>query len=237
MTALELLRRLDRSAMDILFPEELACLCCDRPTFGPILCPDCLKQLEELRLEGPLCPDCGGALEENGSCRRCQRYGPLYARSVWRHSGAPMRLVHAVKDGAIAAAASPLAEGLADLAKTLPALEHATVTWVTMPKKRQRQRGIDHGRLLAEKTAALLELPCRQLLARTAESPRHTQRGLSGEERRKNLEHAFCCPVPVSDTVILIDDVMTTGSTGTVCTAVLREAGAERVLLLTATRA
>ncbi|MBM3335677.1 ComF family protein, partial [Candidatus Sumerlaeota bacterium] len=72
--------------------------------------------------------------------------------------------------------------------------------------------------------------------------PTPSQTGLSKDERLKNVEGAFA-PVSALDqnvrdkTAVLIDDVCTTGATGSACASALKQAGAARVILLTFTRA
>jgi predicted amidophosphoribosyltransferase len=67
-----------------------------------------------------------------------------------------------------------------------------------------------------------------------------TQAGLSNTERRKNVAAAFQCrrsgETLAGRRVLLIDDVMTTGSTAAACARVLKQAGAARVVLLTVAR-
>jgi predicted amidophosphoribosyltransferase len=70
---------------------------------------------------------------------------------------------------------------------------------------------------------------------------RHTaaQAGLSNTARRRNMSGAFRCSRPdalAGKRILLIDDVMTTGSTAAACAAALKRAGATRVALLTLAR-
>jgi predicted amidophosphoribosyltransferase len=71
---------------------------------------------------------------------------------------------------------------------------------------------------------------------------RHTpaQAGLSNTARRHNVAGAFRCRrgarLVAGKRILLIDDVMTTGSTGAACALALKRAGAERVALLTIAR-
>jgi predicted amidophosphoribosyltransferase len=65
-----------------------------------------------------------------------------------------------------------------------------------------------------------------------------TQTGLSNTSRRRNVTGAFEVRQPVAGKrILLIDDVMTTGSTVAACAAALRRAGAIRIVVLTVARA
>ena len=103
----------------LLFPAHLTCMGCDAVTWGPILCPACTAALQEdLRMpEG--CPDCGGGLSEKGTCPRCEKYGVLTARSVWRHALTARTLVHTLKFQGVKAAAEPLIAGMAEVIQGL----------------------------------------------------------------------------------------------------------------------
>lgn len=113
--------------------------------------------------------------------------------------------------------------------------EGTVLTWVTMPRRRLQERGIDHGRTLCEAVSALCGLEVRQLLERRGHF--HTQRGLRQEARLKNLNGTVICTEKVNVPVLLIDDVTTTGATAAVCAEALLSAGATQVATLTATRA
>ena len=110
------------------------------------------------------------------------------------------------------------------------------VTWVTMPESRRRDRMIDHGRTLAEAAARQLNLPCRQLLLRR-ETRQKNQASLNREGREANLKNAFLPMEDISFPVLLVDDVLTTGTTARRCAEALRSGGAKEVSVLTFTRA
>lgn len=115
--------------------------------------------------------------------------------------------------------------------------EDAVVTWVTMPVSRWRERAYDHAEQLARAIAVLLNRPCLQLLTRHEPKGglRH-QVGLDRQERLENLKGSFVSAAPVSGTVILVDDVLTTGATAMQAAACLREAGAARVIFAAAAK-
>ena len=228
------LRRADEWMLSAVYPRRTLCLLCAGLSHGEFLCEDCRERLDALRLTGPLCPECGHPVED-GDCRFCHGQSLCRMRSVWRHEDAALMLVHRLKYQAVADCALPLARGIADQAQTMDLPPDTVVTWVTMPRRRLRERGIDHGRYLAEETARLLGLACRPLLTRQGEG--HTQHGLSREERLKNLAGAFACGEQLYGTVLLVDDVMTTSATASRCAACLLEAGAREVVVITATQA
>ena len=112
------------------------------------------------------------------------------------------------------------------------------VTWVPLSRKRLRNRGYDQARLLAEGFAGRKNLPCEKLLAKTRNTAQQSGTR-SKEERMTNILGAYR---PVDErkiagkSVLLVDDIVTTGATLSECAAVLRSAGAKKVTALTLAR-
>jgi len=101
-----------------------------------------------------------------------------------------------------------------------------TVTWVPASKTNRRRRGFDQSKLLAEPLARRLGIRARRLLTRTDD------RGQTGKSRTDRLEGpslalAGRCG---GETVLLVDDVVTTGTSMAAAAEVLRRAGAARVV-------
>ena len=206
--------RLFQWLSDVFWPQGMACLCCDELIDGGVLCPDCEAALAAMRMKE----------HEQGS-----------VRSAYHYDGLAKRLVIMLKLECAAAAADVLAEAMAEEIRGMDLPQNTVLTWVTMPKRRFRERGIDHGRTLCEAVSRRCGLEVRQLLARQGRF--RTQRGLRQEARLKNLNGTVVCTEKVDVPVLLIDDVTTTGATVSVCAQALLAAGAPRVEALTATRA
>ena len=106
------------------------------------------------------------------------------------------------------------------------------VTWVPTTPSRRRHRGFDHAELLARVTADCLELPVRGLLRRLPGPP---QTGRDRSERRTGPRFtARLLPSPAS--VLLIDDVSTTGASLSAAAMTLRANGARYVRAATVAR-
>ena len=234
MRAPKWLRRLDRAALEVLYPTGLTCLLCGEPSRGETLCADCARSLAEERLTGPVCPRCGHPLRED-VCAFCGEDFPAHGmRAVWRHAGAARTLVHRLKYEGLTEAVPILSRGMAEAAEKLPLPKDTVVTWVTMPAKRLRERGVDHGRCLAEATAKRLGYEARPLLLRVREP--ETQQGLNRASRMTNLKGSFRAQDAQGLTVLLCDDVTTTGATALLCAACLKAGGAAAVWIVTATQ-
>ena len=103
---------------------------------------------------------------------------------------------------------------------------------------RERERGFNQAWVLVEPLAAKWAVTChRRALVRVRQT--ETQTHLNREERMMNLRGAFEVPRPamvMGRRVLLVDDVLTTGSTASECARVLRRAGATSVLVFTLAR-
>lgn len=110
------------------------------------------------------------------------------------------------------------------------------VSYIPMHPEDRQERGYNQSRLLAKSFAEQAGLPMKQTLRKAVRTPK--QHDLSGEERRQNLKDAYILREDVSvegKGILLIDDVITTGSTVRECAALLKECGAKQVWALSFT--
>lgn len=109
---------------------------------------------------------------------------------------------------------------------------YSVITCVPLHKSRENERGYNQSRKLAEKLSAITGVPFRELLVRTRRTKQQAK--LSREERRENLKNAFSCGQDLNgETVLLVDDVRTTGSTCVRCAEEIIKAGAKAVYIAT----
>jgi predicted amidophosphoribosyltransferase len=109
------------------------------------------------------------------------------------------------------------------------------VTWVPLASVRETERGYDQAKALAIAVARRLDLPLVRLLRRARRTPPQARR--SGPDRRVALLDAFRSTRLPPSSVLLVDDVLTTGATASACARALVSSGADSVLLVTAARA
>jgi ComF family protein len=179
-------------------------------------------------------------LDEQGRCALCRNglRGFDAAYCFGAYEGVLRELIHIYKYGRVRTLARPLGDLLV---RALARDEsYDLVTAVPLHWRRRWQRGFDQAGLLAREIARRSGIP----FARTLRRMRSTraQAGLSNTARRRNVDAAFARRRGLRDgelrgrRVLLIDDVMTTGSTAAACAHALKGAGAARVALLTVAR-
>jgi ComF family protein len=157
-----------------------------------------------------------------------------------RFEGVAREAVHALKFGGRRALASPLGDLIAEMdAAGLGFGVPDLLAPVPLHPRRERERGFNQALLLARRVGRAWRVPvCADVLERTLSTRPQTE--LTAEARRKNVRGAFALRRPERVTgrhVVLIDDVLTTGSTATVCARCLVAGGASTVGVLTVARA
>ncbi|MHB2015803.1 MAG: phosphoribosyltransferase family protein [Candidatus Xenobia bacterium] len=206
------------------------CLVCHQTCALP-LCPPC--RADFVPPVGPLCEVCGDHMETPGVCNNCRRTPPAFAqvRAAFIHEGALRNAIHALKFSGRSALAAPLGRALAERYEG-PVPDR--IVPVPLHPRRERARGYNQAALLARPLAQTLRRPLEHLLRRRYDTP--AQSGQTRHDRYRILD-AFEPRGRVSGTVLLVDDVVTTGATLDACAHALRTAGAETVLAVALARA
>ena len=151
----------------------------------------------------PLCPACGRALTPPPSSS-IRGIGPVPALFAYEGGGA--RVVQALKFRDGRRLVAPLADGLTGLVEVG---SDAVVSWIPTSGSRRRERGFDQAELLARALARRVDRPCRAVLRR---SPGPSQTGRNRAERAANVTFRVIHGRPVR-TLVVVDDVCTTGAT------------------------
>lgn len=235
-----------RRLLDFILPTS--CSYC-RSLIGdspfPFICAECWADFSPL--QGPVCPRCGRPFESpdaltyspEHTCGQCRKVSPHYdqALSVGQFEGSLREAIHQFKYRPCRSLGRPLSAWMASNVRLISDID--IVMPVPLHRKRLRQRGFNQALLLSHGVSSEFEIPLSvdNLVRNRFTKP---QVGLSGEERIKNVEGAFAIrrPGEVEDkSVLLVDDVFTSGATMNECAAALKQSGAARVMALTLARA
>ena len=229
------LRRTVRLLLDAVAPRD--CLACDAPLppgHADAVCAACVETMHAPR--APLCPRCGIPLAAGRACPDCVRLPPAFrmarAAAVYRPSDAGLNPLARAVHGLKYAGRRPLAAALGRLlVERWPYADDVVLVPVPLHPARLRARGYNQAALLARVVARRRRLPLDvHALRRTRDTA--NQPGLGAVARRTNLADAFAVPRPsrvVGRTIVLVDDVLTTGATADACARALCAAGAAAV--------
>jgi ComF family protein len=219
--------------LDILFPP--CCSGCGTAigSGSPVLCAACRGSL--VRLGPPWCALCGAPTAwPVARCRECagRRIAFSSARAAVAYEGAAPPFVRAWKERGLRHAANLAAELVVEQIAA-PAAD--LITFIPRDEGRYLERGHHPAERLARCLSRLWAIQHGPLLARSRAVER--QAGLSLVERRRNVRGAFQATGGVPASVVLIDDVYTTGSTCAAAATALRAGGARRIEVITFARA
>lgn len=218
--------------------------CVKEEKSGPSFCRTCFLSFN--KIHSPLCPICGrpfvSQVGEDHPCEDCLRGRPFYEATAapYLYEGSLMTAIHQFKYSHKSYLADSLGPLLADFAGTWINNSDGFLTIpVPLHLKRLQERGFNQSLLLARHVACRLHTKLDFLSLRRIKytSP---QTGLGKDERRKNVKGAFRLQDPdivKGKTVLLVDDVATTGNTLNECARVLKKAGCKKVFCLILARA
>jgi ComF family protein len=233
--------------LDFLLPR--GCLACGswRPQGSEadaLLCGLCRSRLRQA--SWPRCPRChlpvGTGRTPARDCRECRDWPSSlgHARYAWVLEPPASDMVHALKYGGWSELAREMGGDMAGL--RLPRLTAARAVVVPVPTtaKRGRRRGYNQAELLARAFAGARGLGVVDGLRRAGEGA--TQVALHPSQRRANVRGVFTAREGASRRlrgthVLLVDDVLTTGSTAAEAAAELARMGASQVTLVAFARA
>ena len=228
--------------VDYMFPYNLKCYGCDVEIDGEEnkfhLCKDCFSKIKQLT--GKTCLKCGEPLFSAANyCLRCKRakFNFEKAFSYCSYYSMARTLIKNFKFNNKPYISKSLSYMLYTtyVLNILPKYKIDCVTYVPMHSKRLKERGYNQSELLAVDFCRLSKLKLyKNILVKHKATSQ--QVGLNNQERKTNLKKAFSVldRRGVRDkTILLIDDIFTTGSTCDECAGELLKAGAYKVLVLT----
>lgn len=222
------LRQIFGKVLDWVYPP--ICVSCGKP--GALICDECFSQLPEVG--DHYCSVCGKPLKRRQYCRLCGRseFHFQTSRAPFLYERPVSDMIRKLKFNGILGLVPVLSKLLSDFFLPL-SWNVDLIVPVPLSRKGMAQRGFNQSELIAAAFAESCKIPCdSRALMKLRETKQ--QVGLDAEERQKNLKGAFAAePVLVREKqVLLLDDVMTTGSTFSECTDALLDAGARSVKCL-----
>ena len=200
-----------------------------------LLCPSCRSSLSPIMED--YCLRCGKPVDTGTEyCEECSRRKRYFTagRSVFVYDARWKRSLERYKYYGYREFADFYAEAMVRCCRTdLRRWKPDLIVPVPLHRKKQRRRGFNQSWLLARKISRLTGIPAEKDLV-VKNRATASQKKLSAPERKKNLRGAFSVRRRITGiTVLVIDDVYTTGSTVEEMAAALKAAGAAKVYFLT----
>lgn len=224
--------------LPILYPRHCP-VCQTLLPYGKYICDPCAASLPYVT--EPICLRCGKPISsaEQEYCYDCRHFPKSFrsglALFVYNETTRPVMAAFKYKNRRMLSqffAREIVRRHKDDLLQKKPQL----CIPVPIHKNKLRQRNYNQAALLAMDLSVLLHIPyCGTLLLRTVDTP--PQKNLRPQARFHNLQNAFtinpACPHLLKgiSTVLLVDDIYTTGATMEICTRILQAAGIENVIV------
>lgn len=223
------------AAVTLLYPRR--CPVCDEPVkpWNALICEECASKFAYI--EPPYCLKCGKHIGDGSKeyCDDCAAHPHLFdsGRALFSYrsvSSSIARFKYQGRREYAACYAACMAERLGGFIRSCRA---EALVPVPLHKSRFRKRGYNQAQVLAEELSALTGIPVRTDLIERAEKTA-PMKDLSAAERQNNLKKAFkICRNDVKLSIIIIDDIYTTGSTIDAMSRELKKAGVERIYFVT----
>ena len=219
--------------IDLLYPKH--CPVCLRalPPGKTLICPPCEKKIRRVR--DPFCMKCGRPIDSElrEYCRQCERSEPAFTQNIaWAEYGSfyIRRMLSEVKyHGNRQLLDYPCLDFSEILRPYMACWQPEVLIPVPIHRSRLRERGYNQALEIACRLSKALKIPVdSESLIRSSETAAQKSLGRSG--RALNLLSAFSWNSPKTyRSVLLLDDIYTTGATLNACTRVILRAGTKKV--------
>ena len=224
---------------DLIFPNHIKCIFCDEELNNRSdneTCEECLNSLPFIL---HACPKCGNPVPEDldGVCVDCSinSYAFQFARSVFVYKDRVANLIKHIKFDKQVYLIEPVSSYLF-LELNKMGITPDYITNVPMFKEKLKARGFNQSELLCKALSRKTKIPCFEFCEKIKDTPQ--QVSLNFKERRENLKDAFKFKkdykkIIKDKTILIVDDVFTTGATSNEICKQLLKAGAKSCFVLT----
>jgi ComF family protein len=224
-----------KSVIDWIFPDK--CMVCGKDTeIGSLFCSECFGNI--VFVDFPYCRICGKLLDTSYNneltCKMCQNTERFFeaGRSLFLYNNSAKSIIMRIKKEADEHVSRKCSQLLYNRYENF--IEKADLI-VPVPSHFSRilRRGFNPSMLISKYIAKISEIPMDAKIIKRIKRTEY-QKNKTLQERQENVKDAFVVNKNVKNKrILLVDDVMTTGSTISECSKILREHGAKSVKFVT----
>lgn len=232
------------SFLELIYPEKNTCFICEtcnEKIADVYICPDCEKKLK--KIQPPVCSKCSKPINYRSSidlCSECcdtKRYFTM-SKSPYAYEGIIQKAIHRYKYHNKPYFYKFFGSLIINFMEEINYTNFDLIVSVPLHPSKMRKRGYNQSELIAKYLASKLSIPYADVLKRTKKTS--PQSGQSKSQRRRNIKDAFEIKSPaekvINSSILLVDDIYTTGSTVDECSKVLVNYGAANVYVITIAR-
>lgn len=221
-----------------LFMKNHECISCSREILDGSefqLCDKCVSEIEFL--DGFVCEKCGEKLDKNLMiCDLCKDRDYVFDKnySACYYTDVPAKIVKSFKFHSRKYYAEYIAKIMHEKLTCFEGVD--IITFVPLSKSRTRERGFNQAEEIAKELEKLTGIKCESLLLKTKEGKHQAK--LNQKDRLENLKNSFdfvtnAKTIVKNKTILIVDDVFTTGTTLNECSKVIKSKGAKKVVTAT----
>ena len=226
------MKRFANKILDLMYPKNIKCMFCaeELNQFDyNCTCENCLPNLPFI--SNP-CSRCGSPMGENqqGVCLKCKTRNFHFnqAKSVFEYIESPLKVVHNLKYNGKTYLVEYMVKYLLEVYGTWNILPDI-ITCVPMFPTKEKVRGYNQSKLLAEQFSKIVGVPFVELCSKVVDTVSQTE--LNTNDRIENVKDSFAlknehAKLIKNKTILIIDDVITTGATTSEISRVLKQGGA-----------
>ena len=232
------LARVFKPLLNLLYPQNIKCIFCgeelnDNSKYS--ICEFCFNSLKFIDNS---CPRCSSPISDNntGVCFNCKNNNYYFTRAfaILEYDEMMSELIHRIKYGGTKHALEPLSNFLVDKLATINE-NFDYITYVPMYKPRERERGYNQSKILAECVSTRVNIPLINIVEKNVDNS--NQASLGYADRKENVKDVYSLVKDkrkeIKDkTILIIDDIMTTGATSNEISRLLLSAGAKECFVL-----
>lgn len=227
-----LIKRINETVISLFFPRR--CPICDEPVkpFGALACEACAKKVRYVH--GATCYKCGKPLSDNTTeyCEDCSRHGHLYTQgmALFEYKSVSDSIYRFKYKGRREYADWYGERIVTLLGNRIVELKPDVLVPVPVHKSKLKKRGYNQAALIAKVMSEYLKIPCADRLIER-EKKTTPLKDLTPRERNNILRGAFKLKADVVklDTIVIIDDIYTTGATIDAIADVFLQAGVKKI--------